>query len=79
MVLAIPFFSTDRRDAPVCTAYMPRWQIRIQRARGYACHPALFHNGEPSPRPKFRRYFDRPGIEFMESADWSRRHDEDAI
>jgi hypothetical protein len=72
MVLAISFFPTDQRGvAPVCTAYMPRVQIRSQASKGFACQPASFRGGKPTPRPSFQRYFDYAGIKLMESTDWS--------
>lgn len=52
MALAIPFFPTERTGvAPTCIAYMPRWQIRIQRSRGFSCsqrssrRAGPFHDG----------------------------------
>ena len=72
MVLAIPYFPTDQRGvAPTCTAYMPRWAIRPQTSRGFACQPASFQSGMPKARRDFQQYFDYAGIEFMESEKWS--------
>lgn len=80
MILAIPFFPTNRRGvAPVCIAYMPRWQIRTQASRGFACQPAQFKDGVPSPRSTFMRFFDYEGIAFMESTDWSRSDGEKVV
>lgn len=76
MVLAIPFFPVDQQGkAPACIAYMPRWRIRPQSSKGYACQPAQFKDGVPTPRRDFKQYFDLSGIEFMESDDWSRQRD----
>jgi hypothetical protein len=76
MVLAIPYFPTDERGvAPACTAYMPRWQVRQQASRGYACQPGCFRNGNPVPRRDFARYFDYDGIALMEGEDWSTRQE----
>ena len=76
MVLAIPFFPIDRTGvAPTCIAYLPRWQIRTQQGRGYACRPAQFKNGVATPRRDFRRYFGSDGIRFMETEGWSQRSD----
>jgi hypothetical protein len=72
MVLAIPYFPTDvTATAPTCIAYMPRFQIRPQRGRGWRCEPAVFSDGIAIPRRDFLRYFDRPGLRFMEQADWN--------
>ena len=73
IVLAISYFPTDRRGAaPTCTAYMPRWQIRTQASRDWACQPAQFLNGIAQPRRDFRQYFDDRGLALMESEDWSK-------
>ena len=80
MVLAIPFFPTDRTGvAPSCIAYMPRWQIRKQASRGFACCPARFNNSKAQPRRDFRQYFGTDGIKVMESAIWSQRLDGPAV
>jgi hypothetical protein len=72
MVLAIPYFPTDvTATAPTCIAYMPRFQIRPQQGRGWRCEPAVFSGGIAKPRRDFLRYFDRPGLQFMEQADWN--------
>ena len=71
MVLAIPYFSTSAKSSPpVCVAYMPFSQIRKQRSKGFACQPASFKNGAPEPRRDFRHFFDKVGIEALESEDW---------
>ncbi len=76
MVLAIPYFPTDHRGvAPTCTAYMPRWQIRPQASRGWACQPARFLNGIPVARPGTQQFFDYAGIELMELESWSAQPD----
>lgn len=78
MVLAIPFFSTDELGpAPLRTAYCPRWRISTQQARGYACQPAVWRDGEPVPRRTYEQFFDLPGIEAMESPHWSNPQNED--
>jgi hypothetical protein len=80
MVLAIPYFPTDQRGvAPTCTAYMPRWAIRPQAGRGWACQPARFLSGIPKARRDFQRYFDYAGIDLMESENWSTKPDKLAI
>jgi hypothetical protein len=76
MVLAIAYFPTDQRGvAPTCTAYMPRWEIRPQAGRGWACQPAKFLSGIPKARQDFQKYFDYDGIELMESERWSTKPD----
>jgi hypothetical protein len=72
MLLAIPFFSVDRLGAaPVCTAYCPRWRVRPQAGRGYACQPARWADGVPQPRREYTRFFDNAGLSAMEKSDWS--------
>jgi hypothetical protein len=74
MVLAIPFFPTDRLGvAPVCTAYVPFWRISPQASRGYACQPVVWRGALPTPRQTYRRFFDFDGIRAMETLDWSVR------
>jgi hypothetical protein len=70
MVLAIPYFSANKNDLPVCTAYMPRALIR-SASRGYQCRPASFKNGTPSPRRDFKRFFDELGLRALENHAWS--------
>jgi hypothetical protein len=70
MVLAIAFFTVDVAGAaPIHIAYMPKSQIR-RKTRGYACHPARFHAGEPEPRRDFKKYFDADGLEALASPSW---------
>jgi hypothetical protein len=72
MVLAIPYFPTDQRGvAPTCTAFMPRWTIRPQASKGWACQPACFVKGIPKCRRDYHRYFDYEGMALMESEGWS--------
>jgi hypothetical protein len=61
MILAIPFFSADSTDMPVCTAYMMRRHIKPS-SRGFACQPAMFRGGMPILRRDFAKYFDRSGL-----------------
>lgn len=71
MVLAIPYFPNDNTSAaPTCVAWMPRSQIRPQLDRRWRCEPAKFVRGVPVPRRDFRRYFDQPGLAFMEESEW---------
>lgn len=69
MVLAIPYFVSDDRNAPVHIAYMPRDQIK-GHSRGVHCEPATFKSGAPSPRRDFARFFDDPGLAAIAHADW---------
>jgi hypothetical protein len=72
MVLAIPFFTTTRFHSPNCVAYIPRRIVR-QHSKypdWYTSFPALFRSGAAEPRRDYRRFFDEPGIRFMESLDW---------
>ena len=70
MVLAIPFFSADPSDAPVCTAYMPHSLIR-QHTRGYRCEPASLISGVPKPRRYYSRFFDLRGLHELEAPAWN--------
>ena len=71
MILAIPFFSTDCAGvAPDCIAYMPRSQIRVQPSWGFQCLPACYKAGRAEPRRDFGKYFDRAGMDYMESEEW---------
>jgi hypothetical protein len=73
MILALPFFSTDRvGPAPVCIAYMPRSAIRVQRRKGYKCMPARFASGRPEPRATFRKYFDIEGLKASAHVGWGK-------
>jgi len=71
MVLAIAFFPTDRAGvAPDHVAYMPYSRVRPQRSWGYQCQPACYRSGKAESRRDFRKYFDRDGMLYMESATW---------
>jgi hypothetical protein len=71
MLLAIPYFPTDRLGvAPVHIAWMPRSRIKPQASAGYQCVPACFRDGNPVPRRDYVKYFDAAGLEFMESRSW---------
>jgi hypothetical protein len=70
MVLAIPFFSSSRRDYPICVAFMPSSLIR-PHSRGYKCQPAKFASGIPAPREAYRCFFDAQGIAALENVGWS--------
>jgi hypothetical protein len=49
MALVLPYSPTDRAGpAPVCIAFMPRSEVRIQKGRGYKCFPPSFLVVEPS-------------------------------
>ena len=79
MVLAIPFFPTDRTGvAPTCIAYLPRSQIHTQQSRGFACCPAQFKRSTASPRRDFQQYFNADGIRLMESDSWSQKSNDNA-
>jgi hypothetical protein len=71
MVLVITFFSADpQTKSPECVAYVPRSRISDQASKGYKCQPAKFIDGEVKPRKDFKRYFDREGIQKIESQQW---------
>ena len=73
MVLALPYFSTDRvGPAPVCIAYMPKCEIRTTVARGFKCTPAKFTSSRAEPRPTFKHYFDLEGLQAISSPTWGR-------
>jgi hypothetical protein len=74
MVLAIPFFPTDKLGvAPVCTAYVPFWRISKQASHGWACQPASLTSGIAVPRRSYRHFFDAEGIAAIELLSWSQR------
>lgn len=73
MALVLPYFPTDRAGpAPVCIAFMPRWEVRIQKGRGYKCFPAKFLSGRAEPRETFRRFFDLDGLRNMDLPNWGK-------
>jgi hypothetical protein len=69
MVLAVPFFSADPSETPVCTAYMPFSLIRPHK-RGYRCEPASFKSGVPVPRRDYLRFFDSNGLRLLQALSW---------
>lgn len=72
MVLAIPYFSSNKAESiPVYVAYVPRLLVK-KHSRGYRCEPASFKGGQPKPRGKHAIFFYGPGIQQLESEDWSR-------
>jgi hypothetical protein len=70
MVLAISFFPSEWSHAPTCTAFLPFSLVR-RVSRGYRCYPATFKNGLATPRRDFLRFFDRRGLELLDSPLWS--------
>jgi hypothetical protein len=71
MVLAIPYFTSDDANSiPAYVAYLPRVLIK-NHSRGYHCEPALFRSGHPKPRREYSIFFDSPGIQLLESENWS--------
>ena len=73
MALVLPYFPTDRAGpAPVCIAFMPRSEVRIQKGRGYKCFPAKFLSGRAEPRETFRRFFDLDGLRNMDLPNWGK-------
>lgn len=70
MVLAIPYFSASSPATPVCIAFMPPTCVK-RHSRGFRCQPAAYRNGEPRPRREYRKFFDRGGIELMDSLAWN--------
>jgi hypothetical protein len=69
MILAIPYFSLASQNIPICVAYMPISQIKVN-SRGYRCAPAKYSESQPMPRPKFIKFFDAAGIGLLEKANW---------
>ncbi len=73
MVLVLPYFSTDRvGPAPICIAYMPRNEVRLQASRGFKCTPAKFSSGCAEPRSTFKHFFGHEGLQALSSPTWGR-------
>jgi hypothetical protein len=73
MVLAIPYFTLGRLEAPKFTAYLPFGQIRAkqQKPGRYRAVPAYFRDGEPGMRRDFINFFDAAGVALLENPAWS--------
>jgi hypothetical protein len=69
MVLAIPYFSNEIPDVPLCIAYMPFSQIK-SHIRGYRCEPSSFKLGKPVPRPGYSKFFGPEGLRLLEDLTW---------
>lgn len=70
MALVIPFFSTDQTtSSPDTIAFMPFSQIKITK-KGYKCLPASFQDGDAIERRDFAKFFDKKGIQLMETNSW---------
>ena len=69
MIRAIPFFSVDTQDSPVCTAYIPHSVIRenSNKPGQMRCLPANLVAGVPQPRRDYEKFFDGTGIELSAS------------
>lgn len=73
MVLALPYFSTDKAGAaPTCIAYMPKREVRPQLGSGFKCTPAKFVSGQAQPRETFRSYFGLEGLSAIASSTWGK-------
>jgi hypothetical protein len=69
MVLAIPFFAAKWAHAPTCTAFIPMTAVKPAK-RVFRCLPATLRNGVPAPRRDFSKYFDKAGLDGMDSESW---------
>ncbi len=69
MVLAIPYFSHEAPEIPICIGYMPFSQIKLH-IRGYRCEPASFKSGKPIPRPGYSKFFGADGLSLLEDPRW---------
>lgn len=69
MVLAIPFFSSNSSEVPICVAYLPFGLVR-KHSRGFRCEPATFRDGHPEPRRDYAKFFDESGLRLVERSDW---------
>jgi hypothetical protein len=61
MILAMPYFTSERSEAPALIAWMPHSEIRVG-GRGWRCEPAQFVGNKPVPRPSFAHYFGDAGL-----------------
>ena len=71
MVLAIPFFGSQRLGPALHIAFMPFGQLRTHQ-RGWRCEPCSFKSGVPKPRRDYKRFFDELGLAAIERPDWSK-------
>ena len=71
MVLAMPFFSSiERREAPMCIAFIPKNKIQRKQSGAFVCAPAKFADGECSSRPTFQHFFGDVGLKSVEASNW---------
>jgi hypothetical protein len=72
MALVLVYFPPGATEGtPQHIAYMPYGQIRTRKRGGYRCAPASLRDGLVAPRPKFKAYFDVPGLAAMGQAAWA--------
>jgi hypothetical protein len=72
MVLALPYFHTENPHAPEHCAFNPLDQCKSPTSGSVRCEPAKFAAGHAVPRRECAKYFDRSGLELVESAAWGR-------
>jgi len=71
MVLAIPFFSSNKRgESPVCIAYVPKNMVQQKSNGTYICAPAKFKDGEPSQRESYQHFFGEDGLKSVGELNW---------
>ena len=70
MVLAMPFFASHEKQAPIHIAYLPLSVIH-RSGDDHRCHPARFRNSRAEPRPHYANFFDQSGISLTKRDDWS--------
>lgn len=73
MILAIPFFTTKSKTAPVFTAFLPINCIRLNKndPSWYSALPTYFEDGSPVKRQHYARFFDKRGLRLAASKKWS--------
>jgi hypothetical protein len=75
MVLAMPYFTSQARQAPHTIGFMPNQWIRTSSNatadRPHRCEPARVVDGIPEARPNFARFFDEQGLLLLQNPGFS--------